>query len=123
MTRRYKPTTIAVGHEATQRAEFWREQERPDPAPEDAPAPAAWEAKPEPAPAKVPPHGKPPKGLQPPARAENSAAVRMFDEALRGTPDPQLKRRLRAAQRQMSAQIAREIENLPPGADPSAYGY
>lgn len=122
MTRRYKPTTIHAGHEATQRAEFWREQERPAPAPEVTSAPAAWSAEPEPEPAKLPPHGKPPKGLQPP-RGENSAALAMFDEALRRTSDSQVKRRLRSAQREMSAQMAREIAQLPPGADPAAYGY
>ncbi|WP_341974207.1 hypothetical protein [Microbacterium sp. LWO13-1.2] len=123
MTRKYAPRVIPASHGVTERADRHREKQRPDPAPESTPAPAAWEAKPEPESAPLPKYGRVPRGLQPPAPTYTSPALGMFDEALRRTSDPQVKRRLRAEQRTMSAQIAREIADLPPGADPSAYGY
>lgn len=123
MTRKYAPRLIPASHHVTQSAERYREMQRPDPAPESTPALAAWEQKPEPEVAPIPKYGRVPRGLQPPAPPQKSAVLGMFDQALQSTSDPQVKRRLRAAQREMSAQIAREIAELPPGADPSAYGY
>lgn len=123
MTRRYAPRIIPASHSGTQAAEQRREAENPAPPRPLRSEPSAWEAKPEPEAVPVPRHGRPPRGLQPPAPTRKSPALGMFDEALRRTSDPQVKRRLRSAQREMSAQIAREIEDLPPGADPSAYGY
>lgn len=123
MTRRHKPTMIRASRVDTQRADSHREEVRPVPTPREPSVPAAWEATSEPTAAKVPAHGKPPKGLRPPARVTKPAALSMFDEALRRTPDPEVKRRLRTAQGEMRAQISREIADLPPGADPSAYGY
>lgn len=122
MTRKYKPTVIAVGHEATVWAERRRESERPEPArPAEREERAAWEAKPEPEPVRIPKHGRVPRKVTA-ADLDSSAALGMFDKALRTTSDPQAKRRLVTAQREMRAQLAREIADLPPGADPSAYG-
>ncbi|MCK8468092.1 hypothetical protein M0722_12890 [Microbacterium sp. KSW4-16] len=123
MTRRHPVTIIPASHHVTQNADRYRESQRPDPAPESTPAPAAWEQKPEPEAAPIPKYGRVPRGLQPPAPTYSSPALGMFDEALRRTSDPQVKRRLRAEQRAMNAQIKREIAELPPGADPSAYGF
>ncbi len=123
MTRKYAPRVIPASHGVTERADRYREKQRPDPAPESTPMPAAWEAKPEPEAAPIPKYGRVPRGLQPPAPPQKSAVLGMFDKALQSTPDPEKKRRLRAAQREMSTQITREIADLPPGADPSAYGY
>lgn len=123
MTRRYKPTSIPATHAVTQREEWLRERERPKPPREATPAPAEWEASPEPDPVSRPKHGRPPRGLQLPAPTYQSPVLRGFDKALQQTSDPAVKRRLRIAQREMSAQISREIAQLPPGADPAAYGY
>ncbi|MEV7801110.1 hypothetical protein AB0O14_18665 [Microbacterium foliorum] len=123
MTRRHPVTSIPASHLSTQYADRYRESQRPDPAPESTPAPAAWEGKPEPEAAPRPKYGRVPKGLKPPAPAQTSHVLSMFDKALQKTSDPEQKRRLRAEQRAMSAQIAREIAGLPPGADPSACGY
>lgn len=123
MTRKYAPRVIPASHHVTQNADRYRQMQRPDPAPEITPEPATWEEKPDAEPAKMPKHGRPPRGLQPPAPIYKSPVLGAFDMALQRTSDPAVKRRVRAAQREMSAQIAREIADLPPGADPSAYGY
>lgn len=122
MTRKYKPTVIAVGHDATVWAERRREIERPEPArPAEREERAAWEAQPEPEPARLPRYGRVPRKVNA-SDLDSSPALSMFDKALQATPDPQVKRRLVTAQREMRAQLAREIADLPPGADPSAYG-
>ena len=123
MTRKYAPRLISASHQATQRADRYRESQRPDPAPESTPTPAAWEAQPEPEAAPPPKHGRVPRRLKPPQPQHNSAVLGMFDKALQTTTDPAVKRKLRAEQRKMSAQITRDIADLPPGTDPSAYGY
>ena len=116
MTRRYKPTTIRASRQATVLADQRRERENPRPAPK--PEAEAWEAKPEPEPVPLPKYGKPPK-VRPP-RPESQVLTSMFDQAMRTTSDPEVQRRLRAAQREMGQKMAREV---PPGADPAAYGF
>ena len=123
MTRRYEPRVIQASHFRTQIEEEQRERERPAPAVHAEPErPAAWEAKPDPEPARLPPYGRIPKGLSVPMLDSNSPALGMFNRALQQTSDPTIKRRLRAAQREMREEMAREMQDLPPGAHPSAYG-
>jgi len=116
MTRRYRPSMIHAARADTEQAERYRERSRPAPAPFERPEPT-----PEPEVNRQPRPGRP-KNLTPPPlrRSEGSAVLSMFDQAMEGTTDPAVKRRLRAAQRQMSTQIKND---LPPGAHPNAYGY
>lgn len=117
MTRRYKPSMIQVTRADTERADMFRERAKPAPAPFVRPEPPA----PAEEPTRQPKPGRP-KNLTPPPlpRSEGSAVLSMFDQAMEGTTDPAVKRRLRAAQRQMSTQIKNDV---PPGAHPDAYGY
>lgn len=116
MTRRHKPTMIHAARADTQRADSYREQARPVPTPSEPPAPAAWEATREPTPTPQP---KPGRGrnvrvvvpnedgsvVLPPDEAR--AVKGMFDEALRLSGDPEVKKRLRTAQAQMSQRTTR----------------
>jgi len=116
MTRRYKPSMIRAARADTERADMFRERAKPPAAPFERPEPT-----PEPAVNRQPKAGRP-KNLTPPPlpRSEGSAVLSMFDQAMEGTTDPAVKRRLRAAQRQMSTRMKNDV---PPGAHPNAYGY